>query len=67
SLAMDAGVPLVPLAIRGGHEILPKGAWRARGGRYTLTVGEPLDPQSFEDAESLRAVAEARLRGMLAD
>ena len=67
ALAQDAGVPLVPLAIRGGHAILPKGAWRTRGGPYTLTVGEPLDPASFEDPESLRAAAEARLRGMLAD
>jgi len=67
ALALDAGVPLVPLAIRGGHEILPKGAWRTRGGPYVLTVGEPLDPASFEDPESLRAAAEARLREMLAE
>lgn len=65
SLAMEAGVPLVPLAIRGGHEILPAGAWRTQGGPYSLTVGEPLDPAAFEDAEALRAAAEARLRGML--
>jgi 1-acyl-sn-glycerol-3-phosphate acyltransferase len=67
ALAMDAGVPLVPLAIRGGGAILPKGAWRTRGGPYVLTVGEPLDPASFEDPESLRIAAEIRLSGMLAD
>jgi 1-acyl-sn-glycerol-3-phosphate acyltransferase len=67
SLAMEAGVPLVPMAIRGGHAILPKGAWRTRGGPYVLTVGEPLDPAAFSDAESLRAAAEARLREMLSD
>jgi 1-acyl-sn-glycerol-3-phosphate acyltransferase len=67
SLAMDAGVPLVPLAIRGGGAILPKGAWRTRGGPYVLTVGEPLDPADFPDPESLRAAAEIRLRSMLAD
>ncbi|HTL98178.1 MAG TPA: lysophospholipid acyltransferase family protein [Holophagaceae bacterium] len=66
-LAMEAGVPLVPLAIRGGHGILPKGSWRTRGGPYALRVGEPIDPRSFGDAESLRTVAEARLRAMLAD
>ena len=66
SLAMESGVPLVPLAIRGGGAILPKGAWRTRGGPYTLTVGEPLDPLAFEDPESLRVAAEARLRRMLA-
>ncbi len=67
SLAMEAGVPLVPLAIRGGHAILPPSSWRVRGGPYTLTVGEPLDPRAFDDAESLRVAAEARLRAMLAD
>ncbi|HZU52463.1 MAG TPA: lysophospholipid acyltransferase family protein [Holophagaceae bacterium] len=65
SLAMEAGVPLVPLAIRGGHAILPKGGWRTRGGPYVLTVGEPLDPRDFPDAEALRAAAETRLRAML--
>ncbi|MBS1767009.1 MAG: 1-acyl-sn-glycerol-3-phosphate acyltransferase [Acidobacteria bacterium] len=64
-LAMEAGVPLVPLAIQGGHAILPKGSWRTRGGPYVLTVGEPLDPAAFPDPESLRAAAEAELRGML--
>lgn len=64
-LAMEAGVPLVPLAIRGGHAILPKGSWRTKGGPYTLTIGEPLDPMSFADPEALRTAAEARLREML--
>ncbi len=43
-LALEASVPLVPLAIRGGREILPKGSWRTKGGPYVLTVGDPLDP-----------------------
>ena len=64
-LALEAGVPLVPLAIEGGHRILPAGAWRTQGGPYILTVGEPLDPKSFGDAETLRSAAEARLRAML--
>ena len=67
SIAMEAGVPLVPLAIRGGHAILPKNAWRTRGGPYLLTVGEPLAPQDFESAEALRIAAEVRLRKMLSD
>lgn len=64
-LALEAGVPLVPLAIRGGHAILPKGSWRTQSGRYALTVGAPLEPAGFEDPESLRAAAEARLQELL--
>ena len=66
-LALEAGVPLVPLAIRGGREILPKGSWRTKGGPYVLTVGAPLDPAEFTEPEGLRAAAESRLRAMLAD
>ncbi len=64
-LALEAGVPLVPLAIRGGRDILPKGSWRTKSGPYSLTVGEPLDPRAFADPEALRTVAEARLKAML--
>jgi len=64
-LALEAGVPLVPLAIRGGRDILPKGSWRTKGGPYTLTIGEPLDPAAFTEPEALRSAAEARLREML--
>lgn len=65
ALAMEAGVPLVPLAIHGGHDILPAGSWRTRGGPYRLTVGAPLDPRAFSSPESLRVEAETRLRAML--
>jgi len=42
-LAVDAGVPVVPVAIRGAREILPRGAARPRRpGRIEIAVGEPI-------------------------
>lgn len=64
-MAMEAQVPVVPVAIHGGREILPAGAWRTQGGPYVLSLGEPLDPAAFDHAEALRAATETRLRQML--
>ena len=59
ALAFEAGVPVVPLAIHGGPEILPKGDWRVQGGAYRITMGTPLESSAFPDAETLREAAEA--------
>jgi 1-acyl-sn-glycerol-3-phosphate acyltransferase len=66
ALAFEAGVCVVPFAIEGGTEILPKGAWRVKGGPYRITVGEPLEPANFQDAEALRVAAEAAVRELMA-
>jgi 1-acyl-sn-glycerol-3-phosphate acyltransferase len=65
ALAFEAGVPVVPFAIHGGSEILPKGAWRVRGGSYRITMGEPLDPAAFHGHDGLREAAESAVRRLL--
>ncbi|HJV90010.1 MAG TPA: lysophospholipid acyltransferase family protein [Holophagaceae bacterium] len=50
-LAVEAGVPLVPLAIHGGAGILPRGDWRVRGGPYRMVVGAPLDSEGRDPGE----------------
>ena len=64
-LALAAGVPVVPLAIQGGPEILPKGTWRVSGGHYRIVVGTPLDPGAHGDADGLRRAAEAAVRTLM--
>jgi 1-acyl-sn-glycerol-3-phosphate acyltransferase len=65
ALAFEAGVPVVPLAIHGGLDILPRGTWRVRGGPYRITVGAPLETGDFPDAEALRQAAEVAVRRLL--
>lgn len=65
ALAFEAGVPLVPFAIHGGPEILPKGAWRVRGGAYRITLGRPLEARAFADSGALREAAESAVRDLL--
>lgn len=45
--AADAGVPVIPVAIRGTRSILRSDSWFPRYGSVTLTVGAPIEPSSF--------------------
>ena len=65
NLALDAGVPIVPIAIRGGFHILPKGAKRVRPGRYEVRFGEPVDPAAYPGREALMEAVRSRIAGLL--
>ncbi len=65
NLALEAGVPLVPFAIRGGAAVLPKGDWRVAGVDYVIHVGAPLEVVPGEEVESLRTRAEAAVRALM--
>jgi len=41
-LAVDAQVPILPVAVNGSHRLLPKGAPAIRPGRLEVAVGEPI-------------------------
>jgi fatty-acyl-CoA synthase len=43
--AVEAGRPVVPIAIRGTREVLPADTWRFRRGPITVSVGEPVRPE----------------------
>ncbi len=48
-LAIDAQVPIVPIAIRGSHTILPKGATHPRRpGTIEIVVGEPIPVEGLD-------------------
>ena len=67
ALAMDAGVPIVPMATVGGHQVLPPGSMRIRPGRYTLLVGEPVDPAQHPDRDTLMKAVRARIEALVAE
>jgi 1-acyl-sn-glycerol-3-phosphate acyltransferase len=69
-LALQAGVPIVPVSIRGGHELLPKGSLRARRGMIGITFGEPIETSgySLETKDSLiEAVRQRIVAGLAAE
>jgi len=67
-IAIEGGVPIVPLGLVGSRGIMPKGSFRIRRGTIVLHVGEPVSVAGMEhaDRDHLRDTvrdAVARLRG----
>ena len=62
-MALQAGVPIVPVSIRGGHQVLPKGSLRPRRGTIEVAFGAPVDTSaySFETRDALIEAVRGRL------
>lgn len=50
-LAIKAGVPIVPVAIIGTHQILPKGRLLAQPGQVLIRIGQPIETTQFSPAD----------------
>jgi 1-acyl-sn-glycerol-3-phosphate acyltransferase len=64
-LAIKAGVPVVPVAIVGTHQVLPKGRLLVRPGQVEIRLGEPI-PTSEYTVKQKQELAD-RLQGMVAE
>jgi 1-acyl-sn-glycerol-3-phosphate acyltransferase len=64
-LAMECGVPVVPVTITGTHEIMPKGRFAIKPGTATVIFHPPIEPDDFVSRECLmekvRAVIDSGL------
>jgi 1-acyl-sn-glycerol-3-phosphate acyltransferase len=47
-LAIEAGLPIVPLAIVGTRQVMPKGRLRTEPGDVTLVIHDPIQPPALE-------------------
>ncbi len=54
-LAVEAGVPVVPVTLLGTYECWPKGQFASRGGTTTVVFHPPIEPSAFGDRETLMA------------
>lgn len=50
-LAIKSGVPLVPVAISGTYEILPKGKLLSRPGNILIRMGKPIETKNFKTGQ----------------
>ncbi len=72
-VALEAGVPVVPVAISGSGRVTPKDAIAVVPGTIRVAIGDPVDPRAFADKEALlgevrrRVVALHRSVGGLGD
>jgi 1-acyl-sn-glycerol-3-phosphate acyltransferase len=67
ALAMDAGVPIIPMATVGGFRVLASGSLRIRPGRYTLRVGEPVHPADYGERDALMKEVRGRIETLVAE
>ena len=52
-LAMECGVPVVPITITGTHYVMPKGRFAIKPGLVTVIFHSPIEPEEFGDRECL--------------
>lgn len=60
--AIDAGVPVVPVALEGTGSILPPGGFRVRPGTIRVIVGHPVPTTGLERGDRRRLAEEVRRR-----
>lgn len=68
-MAINAQVPVIPLAVTGSREVMPKGSWKVRRGVVTVRVGEaiPTDGLTLDDRNDLTRTAKRRIAKLLAE
>lgn len=64
-LAIEAGVPVVPVTILGTAECWPKGSWAMKPGKATLVFHQPIDPPGFADRDRLMAAVREQIASAL--
>jgi 1-acyl-sn-glycerol-3-phosphate acyltransferase len=66
-LALKSGVPIVPVAILGTHEILPKGRLLMHPGKVHVRVGRPIEIKNYRigDKHELARVTQAAVAELL--
>jgi len=48
AVAIEAGIPVVPVACSGAHRIMEKNSWIVRPGKVTVVFGKPIDASAFK-------------------
>ncbi|MFZ5565127.1 MAG: lysophospholipid acyltransferase family protein [Thermodesulfobacteriota bacterium] len=63
NIALAAGVPILPVTVRGSRQILAKGSARVRPGTIEIVVHEPVPLEGY--SEETREELMARIRGII--
>ena len=70
-IALELGLPVIPLSLTGCYEVMPKGQWYVTHHPVHMHIGEPIELTQFKDAEgnidgnaAIEAVRNAVIEGM---
>ena len=61
-IALEAGSRIVPVAVNGGRDLMPRGGFRVRRGTVQVRVLDPLEAASYSNADRDRLMAEVHAR-----
>jgi len=64
-LAMEAGVPVVPITVTGSYEAWPKGRMSLHSGEIVVHFHAPIDPHQFAQKEELLAAVRSAINSAL--
>ncbi len=66
-LSMKSGLPIVPTAIRGNYDVMPRGRLRIEPGNVEIVIGDPIDTTtlSVRQKDELVGKTRAEIEGML--
>jgi 1-acyl-sn-glycerol-3-phosphate acyltransferase len=63
-IAVDAGIPILPISLRGSRSLLHPGSWFPRRGLVTVTIGKPIPPTG-KDWQATVALRDAARHAIL--
>jgi 1-acyl-sn-glycerol-3-phosphate acyltransferase len=66
-LANETGTPVVPMHIRGAHQIMPRGQKLPLPGPARVRIGKPMAPQPKEGSREFTARVEKAVRALAAE
>jgi len=64
-LALESGVPVVPVTIAGTHQAMPKGQFAIKPGLVRLIFHPPIEPKDFGDRDHLMEKVRQAIEGGL--
>lgn len=64
-LAMECGVPIVPVTIAGSHSVMPKGRFALKPGTVTVIFHPAIEPREFGSREELMEKVRAAINSGL--
>ena len=59
-IALETGMPMVPIGMDGAHDIVPLGASLVRAGEVRVTVGKPIPTDTWTEATLDQHIAQVR-------
>lgn len=64
ALAIWAGSPIVPVAVSGSHEVLPRGNWPLRPGKIIISIGKliPIEGCTLKQRNEITSTAKLRIQ-----